>query len=385
MLRSHRIDRLGSTLTIVGAAAVLWMPLVVHKANRIAAGQPRALGWFLEGGLLGWGLLVLLGMAAGAATLKTTPRLRFAAASLLIVALPLILGKMASQLVQGSTAARISIGGASWVLLGLGFLLMADALVRVRLTVLRRLCAFGGFAACYMAILASGWLADLSVMREFAGRSEQFWREGAQHIRLAAGSLIFALILGIPLGIFSARLPRLRAVVLRMLSLIQTIPSIALFGLLMLPLTYLATHAPWAAVLGIRGIGATPALIALVLYALLPVVANTVIGLEGVSRSVRDAGFGMGLSPRQILFKVDLPLSLPVIVTGIRIVLVQSIGLVTIAGLIGGGGFGAFVFQGINQTATDLVLLGALPTVILAFTAAVLLDAAIDALRVAAP
>jgi osmoprotectant transport system permease protein len=165
------------------------------------------------------------------------------------------------------------------------------------------------------------------------------------------------------------------------LSLIQTIPSLALFGLLMLPLGYLATHVPLAAAVGISGIGAAPALIALVLYSLLPIVANTVVGLEGVDPAVRDAAAGMGLTRRQILTGIDLPLALPVILTGIRIVLVQAIGLVTVAALIGGGGFGVFIFQGLGQTAMDLVLLGAVPTVIFAFSSAVILDAVADSIR----
>ena len=142
---------------------------------------------------------------------------------------------------------------------------------------------------------------------------------------------------------------------------------------------------PLAAEIGIRGIGAAPALVALFLYALLPVVANTTIGLGQVPAATVDAARGMGLTERQILTGVELPLALPVILTGIRIVLVQSIGLVTVAALIGGGGFGTFVFQGIGQTATDLILLGAVPTVALAFAAAVLLDAAVDLSRRGTP
>lgn len=120
--------------------------------------------------------------------------------------------------------------------------------------------------------------------------------------------------------------------------------------------------------------------VALFLYSLLPVVVNTVVGLAGVPREANDAARGIGLTDRQRLFDVELPLALPVVLTGIRIVLVQNIGLATIAALIGGGGFGVFVFQGIGQTAMDLVLLGAVPTVALAFAAAVLLDAAIEAI-----
>jgi osmoprotectant transport system permease protein len=146
----------------------------------------------------------------------------------------------------------------------------------------------------------------------------------------------------------------------------------------MAPLGALAAAVPLAAQLGIRGIGAAPAVLALFLYSLLPVVANTVAGLKRVSPAAVEAARGMGMTNWQILTGVELALALPVIVTGIRIVLVQNIGLVTIAALIGGGGLGVFVFQGIGQTAIDLVLLGAIPTVALAFSAAVVLDAVVE-------
>ena len=123
------------------------------------------------------------------------------------------------------------------------------------------------------------------------------------------------------------------------------------------------------------GIGTAPAVVALFLYSLLPIVANTVVGLARVSPAAVDAARGMGLTDGQVAARrSSCPLALPTILTGIRIVLVQNIGLATIAALIGGGGFGAFVFQGIGQTAIDLVLLGAIPTVVLAFSAAVVLD-----------
>ena len=120
---------------------------------------------------------------------------------------------------------------------------------------------------------------------------------------------------------------------------------------------------PGAAALGVHGIGAAPAFLALFLYSLLPMTANTVVGLDQAPRDVVDAADGMGMTGRQRLFSIELPLALPVILTGVRIVLVQNIGLATVAALIGGGGFGVFVFAGLGQTAPDLVLLGAVPTV----------------------
>jgi len=179
----------------------------------------------------------------------------------------------------------------------------------------------------------------------------------------------------LPLGILCHRIPRLRPGLLGTLNVIQTIPSIALFGILMAPLGALATALPWAGALGVRGIGAAPAVVALFLYSLLPVVANTAAGLGRVSAAAVEAARGMGMTRTQVLSSIELPLALPVILTGIRVVLVQNIGMVTIAALIGGGGLGTFVFQGLGQTAMDLVLLGAIPIVVMAFSAAVLLDA----------
>jgi osmoprotectant transport system permease protein len=197
---------------------------------------------------------------------------------------------------------------------------------------------------------------------------------------LALGSLAAAVIVALPIGILCHRVPRLRAGVLGTLNVIQTIPAIALFGILMAPLGALADAVPLAAALGIRGIGAAPAAVALFLYSLLPIAANTVAGLKRVPQAAVEAARGMGMTNWQVLTGIELILALPVILTGIRIVLVQNIGMVTVAALIGGGGLGTFVFQGIGQTAIDLVLLGAIPIVALAFSAAVVLDALVEAM-----
>jgi osmoprotectant transport system permease protein len=233
-------------------------------------------------------------------------------------------------------------------------------------------------ALAIAALLVSGSWDSLSILKEYANRADSFWTEASKHVTLALGSLAAAVVVGLPLGIFCHRVEPLRAGVLNVLNIVQTIPSIALFGLLIAPLGWVATHVPGAAAIGIRGIGTAPAFVALFLYSLLPVVANTVVGLAGVPRAANDAARGMGMTDRQRLFDVEFPLAFPVILTGIRIVLVQNIGLATIAALIGGGGFGVFVFQGVGQTAMDLVLLGALPTVALAFAAAIVLDAVIE-------
>jgi osmoprotectant transport system permease protein len=241
------------------------------------------------------------------------------------------------------------------------------------------------FAAAAMLSLAHGTFDHLSVMREYAVNAARFSHELGQHLWLAVGSLGAAVLVALPLGVLCHRIPRLRGGILGTLNLVQTIPAIALFGILMAPLAALAAAVPLAASLGIRGIGTAPAVIALFLYSLLPVVANTVLGLQRVSPAAVEAARGMGMTRGQILAAIEFPLAVPVIVTGIRIVLVQNIGLVAIAALIGAGGLGTFIFQGIGQTAIDLVLLGALPTVALAFSAAVLLDALVESMDRARP
>jgi osmoprotectant transport system permease protein len=375
-----RIDRLGLLLTVAGAAAFFGLPFVVFKSNRIVPGEPRALQEVLPL----WGTLlvhaVLLGDAVVALAVADARR-RLLAALAGIVVLALAVAAAADILTpQGNQVVRIAPGGASWVLLVCLGLLAIDAITRMRPRPLARVLLLVLTLAVAGAALAHGTFDNLSVMREYAVNAARFPRELLRHVWLAGGSLIAALIVGLPLGILCHRVPRTRPPVLGTLNVIQTIPAIALFGILMAPLGAIATRLPAAAALGIRGIGAAPAVVALFLYSLLPIVANTVVGLQRVSQSAVEAARGMGMTASQVLSRIELPLALPVILTGIRVVLVQNIGMVTIAALIGGGGLGTFVFQGIGQNAIDLVLLGAIPIVALAFSASVLLDALIESL-----
>jgi osmoprotectant transport system permease protein len=170
----------------------------------------------------------------------------------------------------------------------------------------------------------------------------------------------------VPLGVIALRRPRFEAPLFAALNLLQTVPSIALFGLLLVPLSALATAFPAVGSLGIGGVGPAPAIIALVLYALLPVARNTLVGIAGVSVATLDAARGMGMTPRQVFWRVEVPLALPVLLAGLRVVTVQAIGLAVVAALIGAGGLGTFVFEGLGQYAADLVLLGALPAIAMA-------------------
>ena len=377
----QRIDRLGVLLSLAGGLALAFLPLVVFKANRIVPGEPRALLEVLPS----WMAIVFYGVLAAAAVIASrvaSPRTRLIAALTGMVVVVVCVAAAASVLTpEGNRVVRVAPGVAFWVVMIALGLLATDALTRLRPGPLLRVLALVAFLATVLAALGSGFFDDLSIMREYAVNATRFAREARQHLALALGSLAAAAIVALPLGVICHRAPRLQAAVLGTLNFVQTIPSIALFGILMAPLAALAAALPALAALGVSGIGTAPAVIALFLYSLLPIVANTVVGLARVDAAAVDAAHGMGLTDWQTLRQVELPLALPTILTGIRIVLVQNIGLVTIAALIGGGGFGAFVFQGIGQTAIDLVLLGAIPTVVLAFSAAVVLDALTDQIR----
>lgn len=374
-------DKVGVLIFLIAAAALTFFPFMRFAENRIAAGEPRTLIGALPE-LQGAVMAALLAAALLVVLFRTPVRLRLLTGLGIISALGITAGLAANELLPDDQPyARVSPGGGFWLLLFAFALVVADALARLKLRPAVRILLVLASIGAIVLFLASGIWSNLSILKEYASRSPAFWSEAEQHMLLAFGSLFLACLIGIPLGISCRPLPRVRSVVLNTLNIVQTIPSIALFGLLIAPLGWLATNVPLISTLPVSGIGTAPALVALFAYSLLPVVANTVVGLDSVPASANEAARGMGMTDAQRLMRVELPLAFPAILTGIRIVLVQNIGLATIAALIGGGGFGVFVFQGIGQMAMDLVLLGALPTIILAFAAAAILDALVDMSR----
>lgn len=371
------LDKLGVLIALIAAAGAA-LPFALFRANRIVPGEPHALLDALPG--LPSAVLAITLLAGFAIALLRFPILAKLIAGFVVLAvLFLFIGLSASYLTpQGDTFARVSPGAGFWLLVFAFALLVTDALTRLRLGPIARIAILVAVIVAFALLLWSGSWSSLSLLKEYATRAPAFWAEARTHLALAFGSVAIATVVGVPLGILCYKVRPLRAGVLNVLNIVQTIPSIALFGLLIAPLAWVAANVPGASAIGISGIGVAPAMVALFAYSLLPIVSNTVVGLQSVSPAAVDAAKGMGMTGRQRLAAVELPLAFPVILTGIRIVLVQNIGLATIAALIGGGGFGVFVFQGIGQTAMDLVLLGAVPTVALAFAAAVVLDALVE-------
>ncbi len=360
---------------------LLVTPFMTLAANRIVAGEGLR-AWALAGpGATGAGLAAIVaGLLFGAQNVRR--RLRLGGAAIGLCGLFWLIVRGAPALLDGAgDYARVSPAAGFWALLMVFLLLMADALAQLSPGPLLR----GGLLALGLAVLAlllgSGVLSDLSIAQEFASRKSAFVAATLRHLGLAFGSLAAAALIGFPLGILCHRKARLRRTVLPMLSFLQTIPSLAMFGIMIPILGWVGASVPGARTLGIAGIGFAPAFLALVLYSLLPVVGNTVAGLAAAPPAALEAARGMGMTVGQRLLRVELPLGLPVLLAGLRIVLVQNIGLAVIAGLIGGGGYGTFVFQGLNQTATDLILLGALPTVLLALVSAIVMDILVDLVR----
>ncbi len=181
-------------------------------------------------------------------------------------------------------------------------------------------------------------------------QSDKLFTQTLQHIGLTFISLLIAVIIGLPLGIWITRKKQFSGIVLGIVGVLQTIPSIALLGF-MIPLL---------------GIGAKPAIVALLLYALLPIIRNTYTGIEGVDASVKEAALAMGMSKWQILSKVELPLAMPVILAGIRTATVINVGVATLASYIAAGGLGEFIFGGISLNNTNMILAGAIPAALLA-------------------
>ncbi len=189
------------------------------------------------------------------------------------------------------------------------------------------------------------------------------WRLTFEHLFLVAVSTGIAILIGVPLGILLTRKPGLSKPVLGFANIMQTVPSLALFGFL-IPLNIYLFH-----VKIVGGIGARTAIVALVLYALLPIIRNTFTGISNVDPAIRDAGRGMGMTDRQLLLQVELPLALGVIIAGVRVATVICVGTATIAAAIDAGGLGRYIFRGLRANDNTLILAGAVPAALIAMGA----------------
>jgi osmoprotectant transport system permease protein len=355
-------------LSVVGLASITF-DWLTHRPNRLAEGEAMALWSFAGAGCpLVLGFLWFTCVAIGT---STSERLRavvrgIISAVILIVGLG-ITGYGASSLRDDpGSAARVSLSAGFWTTFLAAYMQVFAS--RRRLSGSRWLRSLVTWLAPAGAavLLLSGWLSDLSLMQEFSAQSGRFRQELAGHFYLFGVSVGMGTLIGIPLGILATRRRWAEKVIFSVTNTTQTIPALALFGLLMAPLAALINAFPSLRQAGIRSIGATPAIIALTAYSLLPIVRNTHASIRQIEADLLEVSRGMGMTPLEVFLRVELPLSAPLIVDGVRTAAVQTVGNAVLAALIGAGGLGFFVFKGLSETAPDLILLGVLPTIALA-------------------
>lgn len=329
-LVSPRVVPLPDALPVLAAATVYYLALL---AALICAMRPR-LAWLAEAAAV----LALLALA-GTVGLGT-----------------------AAALPAGNTVARAAPAAGAWLsLLALALSMAAAAVIRGGTPALPLLIGFIGL----VALSAAGGLDSLSIAREAAGRAGELRDALASHVALAAAALLLALALAVPLSGLALGRPRLETAFLTAASGIQVVPSIALFGLLIAPLAALASAFPALRDVGLGGIGPAPAVLGIAAYLVLPLAQGILSGLRVAPVELVEAARGQGLSPAGVLWGLRLPLGAGVMLGALRLAAVQAVGLATLAALVGGGGLGTLVFQGIGQLATDLILLGTLPVLAL--------------------
>ena len=441
LLRVNAITALGGVFGLLALA----LPWLLFKPNRLVLGEAQGLlqlepSWAF---VLGFAWLIVLVLSFVRVPARGVPLT--IALAVVTTSSAFLIGTNTDALVrEAGEIARVSLAGGVWLTLFALYVAIFGSSLEWRF-------AWLGPALAALVPIFSGTFFNLGPLVEFRGVQDQFGPQLLQHLALAITSVVTASLIGFPLGLIAARNEKLEGAVLGGAGLLQTIPSLALFGVLLPPLAWLGrtgkvgvvlgaisilaligssllainrahksralslpawTFVTLAGVLaltvlgvmlfsvltgnseavlawtrlevtldqtGIRGIGAAPALFALTLYALLPIVVNTFVGLRNVPDGVIDAARGMGMNASQVFWRAQVPIALPFLFEGLRGALVLAFGIATVAALIGGGGLGFFILRGVEGNVPDLVLLGALPVTVIAL----LLDTLMRALSMA--
>jgi len=357
----------GSTGALLGALVTVTGSFAVFRPNRVINGVPATAVDAL--GSAGW-LLVACWVAMLVFAVLPTRRAGALARGLLAS------GVLAGSLLAVSNAglayaasegdiARVSLGYSFWLSLLAVYFVIYSAREALESSWARALVNWSGPAAL-VALLVTGRLAGLSIVREYLMSSDTFWRSFRQHLYYTLGATGVALVIGVGLGILAAKRVRTEGPVFGVLNVTQVLPTLSFIGLLIAPMAWLGSNVGLFDAIGVSGIGWAPVFVVLVSYAVFPITRNTYSALKTLEGGVVDAARGVGMNWRQRLAIVELPLSVPIVLAGVRIALVQTTAGAIIAGLVGGGGLGAIVFYGLQQTAEDLVLLGVIPIVVLA-------------------
>jgi osmoprotectant transport system permease protein len=368
--RRWKPDKVALTGCIVGVLSMApgWLTL---RPNRLASGTSLKIwdsaGWEFTAVIIALWLICLALNLAG----NTRRKWLFLglALNVLVILTFAFSGISATRLLgNASSLSRVSLGVGFWGTLLGAYIAIFPCRERLRDSLWRQsLVSWTGLAGI-VVLFAAGLLNNLSLVVEFRQQEAQFFRQLANHVLLFGGSVIIGTLIGIPLGIWAGRSRVAEKPIFFITNIMQTVPSLALFGLLIAPLSALSFAFPILHRWGISGIGTAPAVIALVLYSLLPVARNTYTGLKQLDPAVMNAGFGMGMSRAQVFRSIEVPLSAPLVLEGVHTASVQAVGNTAVAALIGAGGLGYFIFQGISQAADDVVIIGAVPIMMLALS-----------------
>ena len=367
MTQDKRRSPVLASLFVLLVAALFGLPFLRLAPNRLVSGEAVYLSSIAQ--CTFWLLLAALSAAVLIALIN--PRrlwlgLVLALSAALIPGLLWLAASYATLTMQGSASiARTSFGSAFWLGIVLLVFMTSTALQQLRVTALQQAAVGASVLLALVTLLISGAGNDLSLLKEYASRSGDMAVLVIRHVQIVLLALAFTVCIGLPLGWLAHTHAKTGRALLPVLNIIQTIPSIALFGLLMAPLSLLASSLPALGRAGIGGVGLAPAVIALTLYGLLPVVRGVLAGLQQVSAPLRSAATALGLKPHQVLISIELPLALPVLLGGIRTAAVACVGLAAVTALIGAGGLGSMLFEGLFSNAQDLVLLGVLPIIAL--------------------
>lgn len=364
------VHKVGLAAAAVGLLCLASMPFAVLRSSRIATGSAQSLlvsVGALPAALLvaGWLAIGVLSLSKGRGPWRAAAR-SLAGAAVIVAVVALCEVAAVRLLATGGRFGRVSIGGGAWAAMAAAYVVVvAGRRDMERLGWVSRAIQLVA-PACIAALLATGYLADLGIMREYANWAERFWTETATHLTFTAVGVVLALAIGSAIGILAFRYAALEKPLLTGVSLLQTIPGLAMIGILFGPLNWVSQRFPSLRALGVGGLGWAPVITALTLYALLVVVHDVVVGLRGVSPEAVDAARGMGMTSNQLMRRVRLPLAAPVVYTGMRTAALQTVGNATLGAFVAAGTLGLFITQGLAEGSSDLVLLGALTLVALA-------------------
>lgn len=362
--------------TLLGAFTNLFGSFAVVSKNRIFNGKPIAgidvfgkLAWLI---FIVWFLPLVFTYVGTKIKNTTRKNLAFSLISLIAIFLLIInsiyLERVAYRFDQlFGNASRVSPGYSFWLVLLSSYIILDSALKNVNRSFLSNLIR-NLFWISFVILILTGSLNHVSVLKEYFNNKDKFDAEIIRHIALSLGSTLIALFIGVVFGYVAFKKKGLERPIFTFLNTLQVIPTLSFVGLIMPPLSYIGERFKMAQAFGIKGIGWAPAIIVLTAYAIYPICRNMYAALKLIDRDLIEAAEGLGLSKLEIIWKIEIPMALPLLLGGLRVALVQASAGTILAALVGAGGLGVFIFLGLAQTAQDLVLLGVIPIVILTFT-----------------